>query len=290
MLRGALAGRPRPLGEAPRRARADRCPAAARVPSPAVRQLLPPTDPPAAEVDPVELAWNADRPAPLGRPWVLVNMVSSTDGAASVAGRSGALGGPADRAMFQALREVPDVILVAAGTVRAEGYRPPDPGADQRARRAEHGRDPVPRLAVVSRSLDLDLDAPLFTQARARPIVLTGSRAPADRRADAAQVAEVVEAGEHGVEPDRALAALGRLGVEVVLCEGGPSLLGQLVDADLVDELCLSLSPALVGGDSGRIAHGPAPGELHALRLERVVEADGLLLLRYRRARGTTEG
>lgn len=272
MLRGALVACPRAL-------------APARVPSPAVRQLLPPTDPPAAEVDPVELAWAVDRPAPLGRPWVLVNMVSSTDGAAAVAGRSGGLGGPADRAMFQALREVPDVILVAAGTVRAEGYRPPDPTTDQRARRHEHGHEPVPRLAVVSRSLALDLDAPLFTEARARPIVLTGSSAPADRRAAAAEVADVVEAGEDGVAPDRALAALGELGVDVVLCEGGPSLLGQLVGADLVDELYLSLSPSLVGGDSPRICHGPHPGAVHELDLERVVEADGLLLLRYCRAR-----
>ena len=169
-----------------------------------MRRLLPdPVDP----VDPAEVY--ADRPAAAGRPAVRLNMIASVDGAVSVRGRSGALGGPGDRRVFGALRSLADVVLVAAGTVRAERYGPAAP--------------PGPAIAVVSRSLDLDWDSPLFTAAGVRPIVLTVASAPAERRARAAAVADVIVAGEAGVDLGRALAALGGRGARHVLAEGGPT-------------------------------------------------------------------
>ena len=223
-----------------------------------------------------------ERPAPEDRPWVLVNMVASADGATAVEGRSGALGGPADRAAFTALRAIPDVILVAAGTARAEGYGPPrTPPALQAARQAR-GQAAKPRIALVTRSLDLDFGSELFADPASRCLVIAPQDAAPDRLAAAAEVAEVVTAGRGGVDLPLALSNLRTLGATVVLAEGGPSLLGQLVAADLVDELCLTLSPSLVAGESARIVHGPdLPGGIAPLRLERALEQDGVLLLRY---------
>lgn len=244
-----------------------------------MRQLLPEV---VAEVDPVDAYASDERPAPADRPWVLVNMVASADGATAVDGRSGALGGPVDRAAFTAIRAIPDVILVAAGTARAEGYGPPKtPPALQTARRAR-GQAAKPRIALVTRSVELDFDRDLFADPASRCLVIAPEDAPAERLAAASAVADVVTAGRGGVDLPAALAQLGAGGARVVLAEGGPSLLGQLAAADLVDELCLTLSPSLVAGESARIVHGPdLPGGLAPLHLERVLEQDGVLLLRY---------
>lgn len=206
------------------------------------------------------------------RPWLVVNMVASLDGATAVDGVSGALGGPADRVVFHALRGVADVVLVAAGTARAEGYGPPRPRPDGA---------PGPRLAVVTRSGDLDPGARLF--GGGDPIVLTCEACPADRRAALAAVTEVVVAGVAQVDLALALAQLGARGAGVVLCEGGPTLNGQLVAADLVDEWCLTLAPVLAGGDAKRAAVGaPAAAPPSPLALDRVLVADeGDALLRY---------
>jgi len=250
-----------------------------------VRRLLPPTQPPGAEVDPVAHAWDVDRTAREDRPWVLVNMIASVDGAASIDGLSAGLGGPGDRAMFHALREVPDVILVAAGTVRAEGYRPLRPTAEVRARRVEHGREPLPRLAIVSASLDLDPTDAIFTSSESRPIVITGAGSPPERRAELEVGADMLVTSGDRADLGEALRRLRADGVEVVLCEGGPSLLGQLVADDLVDELDLTMAPSLVSGDTARIAHGPSPVELLSLRIDAICEQDDLLLLRHLRTR-----
>ncbi len=227
-----------------------------------MRQLLPtPLDP----VDPLAVYGDPPRTGPGGRPGVRLNMIARVDGATTVAGVSGALGGTADHALFGVLRSLAEVVLVAAGTVRAERYGP--------------SRVPV---AVVSRSCRLDWDAPFFTAPVARPMVVTVARAPAAALARAAEVAEVIVAGERHVDLAAALAALGARGHRAVLAEGGPTLNGQLAAAGLLDELCLTLSPRLVGGGAKRILDGlPLPGA-PALRLCSLCEQDGFLFLRYR--------
>ncbi|MDQ3146888.1 MAG: pyrimidine reductase family protein [Actinomycetota bacterium] len=243
-----------------------------------MRQLLPhPLDP----VDPG--AVYGDPPRAEGRPGVRLNMVASVDGAISVAGRSGGLGGTGDRRLFLLLRAVADVILVGAGTVRAEGYGPALLSSALEDRRREEGRRAVPSIAVVSRSCALDWESPFFTAAVARPLVVTVAEAPAERRDRAAEVAEVILAGDADVDLALAFAALGRSGAGSVLAEGGPTLNGQLAAAGLVDELCLSVSPRLVGGAAPRILAGADLAGPPELALASVCEEDGFLFLRYGR-------
>lgn len=230
-----------------------------------MRRLLPvPVD----DVDPAAVYGGAERPAPTGRPWVVANMIASADGTASVAGRSGGLGGPADKAVFHLLRSLADVVVAGASTVRVEGYRPIT-------------RPRATPIAVVSRSLDLDWEAPLFTQAAARTIVVTCEAAEPARRRQAEQVADVVVAGTGAVDPVAALAALGERGHRLALCEGGPTLLAQLGATGTLDELCLTVAPLLAAGDGPRVLTGTALDPPTQLRLASVLEDDGFLLLRY---------
>ena len=228
-----------------------------------MRQLFPePVDP----VDPADVY--GDLPTVGSRPALRLNMIASADGATTVAGASGGLGGPADRALFLLLRSLADVVLVAAGTMRADRYGPSS----------------VP-VAVVSRSCRFDWDAPFFSAQKARPIVVTVADAPGPLRARAAEVAQVVVAGEHDVDPARALDELANLGFRSVLAEGGPSLNAQLAAAGLIDELCLTLAPSLVGGDAKRVLDGLALPVPAALRLRSVCEQDDFLFLRWRSRR-----
>jgi riboflavin biosynthesis pyrimidine reductase len=217
-------------------------------------------------------------------------MVASADGSAvDPNGRSGDLGGPGDKAVFSALRAVADVIVAGARTVIAEDYGPGRPTpAVRRARRAR-GQAEAPRIAVVTASLGIDPHHRLFLEARpeARPIVVTIDRADPARRRALDAVAEVVTAGEDRVDWQRALTALGSVtGARTVLCEGGPTTVGQLVDADLVDELCLTIAPGMLAGPGPRIAHGPLAGPWRQHALDRVLIEDGALFLRYVRDRG----
>lgn len=244
-----------------------------------MRQLLPA---PLDDVDPRQVY--GDLPEATGRPAVRLNMVSSVDGAVSVDGRSGGLGGPADRRIFHLLRSLADVVLVGAGTLRAEGYGPAVVAeAEQEARRGR-GQGSIPAIAVVSRSCRLDWGSPFFTAAVARPYVVTVADAPSEHLASAAEVAEVVIAGQDDVGLAQALAAIGATGARSVLAEGGPILNGQLAAAGLVDELCLTLSPRLVGGEARRILAGGDPGGGGHLVLRSACEEDGFLFLRFRPA------
>jgi riboflavin biosynthesis pyrimidine reductase len=242
-----------------------------------MRQLFP------VAADPVEPAdVYADVPRAEGRPSLRLNMIASVDGATSVDGVSGKLGGAADHRVFFALRSLADVILVAAGTVRAEGYGPAELPAETQDARRRRGQTPVPAIAVVSHSCSLDWQSPLFTAATVRPIIVTVGDAPGDHRSRATDVADVVIAGERDVDLRRALDAIGERGAHSVLAEGGPSLNAQLAGAGLLDEVCLTLSPSIVGGDGKRIVTGPSLDMSAELRLCSLCEDDGYLFLRYR--------
>lgn len=247
-----------------------------------MRRLLPG---PAADVSAAEAY--ADVPGARGRPGVRVNMVASLDGAITVDGRSGGLGGDADLRVFRALRSLADVILVAAGTARSEGYGPPRLPDDVQAARRGRGQSRLPRIAVVSRSLALDWDARFFAEAPAdaRPLVVTCAAAPEEGRRRAAAVADVIVAGGEAVDLGGALGRLGREGVASVLCEGGPSLNRALAAEGLLDELCLTVSPLLVGGGGPRMLSGdpPAPGGV-PMTLHAAYEDEGFLFLRHRAA------
>jgi riboflavin biosynthesis pyrimidine reductase len=209
-----------------------------------------------------------------------VNMVSGVDGAAAVDGRVGVLSGTADQVLLHELRTLCDVLLVGAGTIRAEGYGPIRLNEEQQRRRVDAGMAPVPRLAVLSRSLDLDLAAPVFANATARPVLLTTPGAPAHRRAEASQVADLVDTDGLADAMDR----LAGLGLPRILSEGGPHVLSQLYAADLLDELCLAIAPVVTGGKDLRITAGPPMVPPRMQQLAAVSEKDGFLFLRYTRA------
>lgn len=216
--------------------------------------------------------------------WVALGMVASVDGGATDAeGTSGGLGGEGDLMAFRALRAVCDVVLVGAGTARAERYGPARLTEAQRRRRHDRGQAPEPVVAVVTRSLDLDGAEALWEGDRAPTIVTTTS---ADREALQRlreRGCDVVLAGEEDVDPRAAVVGLRERGLPRVLCEGGPGLNGALLAADVVDRVHVTVAPLLVGGDAGRIVAGPAVA--HGLRLVGVREHDGDLVLAYERSR-----
>ncbi|MGV9713373.1 pyrimidine reductase family protein [Gordonia sp. NPDC003424] len=221
---------------------------------------------------------------PTDRPYLRVNMVSSIDGAVTHNGKSGDLAGPGDKAIFRVLRGLADVIVVGARTATTEGYRQPKPDEVFAADRAEAGQTPAPALALVSRSLSIPDDyAPSADPAT---VVFTCRSADAARRdALTAAGATLVDCGEDTVEVDAMLDECARRGWLRLLSEGGPSLLGSFIEADAVDDLCVTTSPNLVAGDAGRIAHGRSDAALHPMRPATIVsDDDGFVFTRWTRA------
>lgn len=218
-------------------------------------------------------------------PWLRANMVSTLDGAAQHDGRSQPISTATDMRIFGTLRGLADVVIVGAETVRLEGYRPARAREAFAARREAAGQGPAPAVAVVSASLDLDFSLPLFTSPLVPTLLLTGAAAAPDRVATAEKAGvRVVIAGDGmGVEPARAVRALADLGHTRLLTEGGPRLLGQLVAADVLDELCLTVAPMLTAGDAQRIAGGPSVAVPKRFELVSLLEEAGFLFSRYRR-------
>lgn len=217
-------------------------------------------------------------------PRVRMNFVSSIDGGVAIEGRSGGLGGPGDRHLMQVLRSLCDVVLVGAGTVRVEGYGGVRLGDEDAAWRVAHDLSPQPQLAVMSRRLSVAPEHPFFTEAVTRPLLITCESAPVERRTALAAVADVLVCGGEEVDLAEALRALAARGLAQVLCEGGPHLFGDLAEAALVDEVCLTLSPILAGGDAPRLLRG-APERARKMQLVHAIsDDDGFVFLRYRAA------
>ncbi|MCX5193714.1 pyrimidine reductase family protein [Streptomyces sp. NBC_00249] len=254
-----------------------------------MRRLFPVTD----QTSAADREWSLDDLAEAyaypaldpGAHWLRANMVSTLDGAAQHDGRSQPISGESDMRIFGTLRALADVVVVGAETVRQEGYRPARAREAFAARREAAGQGPAPAIAVITASMDLDFTLPLFTSPLVPTLVLTGAAAPADRvAAAAASGAEVVVAGEgSAVDPGRAVRELAARGLRRQLTEGGPRLLGQFVAADVLDELCLTISPTLTAGDAQRIAGGPSVTVPHRLVPACVLEEAGFLFTSYRR-------
>ncbi|KAB2349623.1 dihydrofolate reductase family protein [Actinomadura rudentiformis] len=225
-----------------------------------MRRLLPD---PATGVDPYEAYGDA--------PGLRIGMVMSADGSVTdTEGWTDGLGGEADFRVFRTLRALADAILVGAATVRTGRLGPARLRSDLRERR---GGPPAP-IVVVSRSLDLDWTLPLFTEAETPTIVVTtGAAAPA-----VPSGIQVVAAGQEDLDLPAAIRELREtLGLERLLCEGGPALATSLIREGLVDELCLNIAPTLLG-TTRLLGELPAPMDL---ALTALYEDEAVLFLRY---------
>lgn len=216
------------------------------------------------------------------------DFVVSIDGAAEIEGRSGPLGAPADREAFMAMRAVADAVLVGAGTVRAENYGPVKLPDAVQERRDGRGQRYLPPLILVSRRGLLDTGAKVFSHGE-RPILLTTRKALAERP-ELRDVADAVACGEDEVDLRFALDHLAGLGLQRVLCEGGPSLLNSLISDELVDEMCVTISPLMAGPQRLHLSGGHPFDHPVRFRLDGLLEGDDMLLARYARLNDMHEG
>lgn len=219
---------------------------------------------------------------PAERPYLVTNFAVTVDGRATLHGRSGSIGSDTDTELLVCLRTRVDAVMIGAGTMRAERYGRPvaDPG--KRGRRERRGLSQDPLLVIVSGRLDIPWDAPVFTDRGARVLIFTTSETEAPET-----VAEVRLVRHEGtVDLAAALSYLrSERGVRALLCEGGPRLHAQLLDAGLVDELFVTHAPKLAGGEGPGLAVGLSELE-RPLEVAWLLEDDGELFARYRVPRG----
>ena len=217
--------------------------------------------------------------APIG---VRANMVMSADGAGAFHGRTKAISDDADQDLLRHLRRHADAVLVGSATVQAERYGPVRLDPDAIAARKLGGRVPVPPLVVVTARANLPATLPVFAHDGPRTIVATIAHS-AEQAEPLREVAEVLVVGEDAIDPRRLVDALAERGMERLLCEGGPYLLSQLVEHDLVDDMCLTVSPFLAGSQPTTLQ---PPSDLRVptrMRLRHVLTRNDLLYLRFTR-------
>jgi riboflavin biosynthesis pyrimidine reductase len=212
-----------------------------------------------------------------GRPRLVAAMIASTDGRTAVKGRSVGLGHPADRALLRELRAAVDVILVGTATLRAERYANLLDD-DQRAQRVAAGLEPEPIVATVSRRLDLPDDIPLLSEPTARVQVYT--EIEGEVPSQGAWVAV------HRFDSPLTMPAIlehlrTERGTGAILCEGGPTLLRELVVAECVDDLLLTVAPMLVAGDGPTPLRGSELDPPTGLALRTIHRADDHVFLHY---------
>ncbi|HEY2572205.1 MAG TPA: dihydrofolate reductase family protein [Solirubrobacteraceae bacterium] len=252
---------------------------------PRFKRLLPAGEPASALQIADGLDLQARARAGDERPYTILNMASTVDGRASIGGRSGPIGDPADRQLFHALRASVDAVMAGAGTVRVERYGRIVRDASTRRRRVQRGLGEEPLACIVSGRLSLAPDTPLLNEPEARVVMITPSESSLPQTP--AHVDYVRERRDGLLDLPAAMAQLRRrFAVRTLLCEGGPHLNGQLLLAGLVDELFLSLSPKLAGGEDAtgealRIVAGAQFLEPLQLELLGVLESGSSLFLRY---------
>ena len=243
--------------------------------SPIFRQLLP---------EPGELAdgaavvedlrfWEQGHP---DRPYLVLNMVTTADGRATIGGRSGPIGNQADQDLFHALRTRVDAVMVGAGTLRAEKYGRLVRKPERREARIAAGLDPDPLAVIVSGRLDLPEDLPLLHEPEQRVLIATFSDAELPGPG-----IEYLRFNGGAVDIPRLLAILRGRGVRSVLCEGGPTLNAELLRAGGVDELFHCIAPKLAGEPD---APTMVTGVLHEpveMKLVRLLESDNHLFARF---------
>lgn len=244
-----------------------------------MRQLLPDPDPGPLDVSQLIVELKLGSRASRDRPYTIANFIESVDGRASFDGRSSALGDDGDKQVFRALRSVCDVVLAGTGTLATEHYGRLVRDPDVQAARERGGLAPQPLLCTLTRTGHIPSGIPLLDDPDARVIVYSGADVELGDVAAAVQVITV--------DPDRLsfASALHDLRVHrqarLVLCEGGPTVLGQLIEDRVIDELFLTLAGKLAGGTGPAIVSGLTLQHPLAVSLRWLLEQDGSLFLRY---------
>ena len=240
----------------------------------------------AADLDPdaVYDALRDDFPEPpADRPYLFLNMVTSVDGKAALHGGAGGIGSALDKRLMRAIRAACDAVLNGAATLRAERVDPRVGAAYAKVREAR-GLPPEPLAVLLSRGGDLPLDRRYFTYPGVPRLIVSGAGTSPERRAALSRHAELLIAP--GAEPDLAwvMRTLREAhGVRYLLVEGGPNINGGFFAAGLVDEICWTLAPKIIGGGESLTLVGgpplpvPVPLTLHTAHLH-----EGEFFLRYR--------
>lgn len=219
---------------------------------------------------------------PVNRVWVRANYVSTLDGAVQGSDhRSGSLSSKADKRVLGLLRSLADVVVIGANTARVEDYQPVKSTDRRTLIRERLGLSPAPAMAVVSRSLNID--AALLEGGKAPTLVITTETSCSNRRTEISERAAVIVAGESSVDFARAVDALAEQGFRRMLCEGGPTLMHDVVASGRLDELCLTWTPVIASGDGLRLTNGAAVEPPYQLQLKQLLEEDGELFARYTR-------
>jgi riboflavin biosynthesis pyrimidine reductase len=244
-----------------------------------VRRLLPDPDSGPLDVSKLIAGLELGDRATAERPYTVANMIESVDGRGSFDGRSSALGDAGDKQVFRALRSVCDVVLVGTGTLATEHYGRLVRDADVAAARERLGLPAQPLLCTISRSGDIPPEIPLLADPAASMIIYSGA---AVDLGDVAATVEVVRVDPSRVSVASALNDLRiRRQVRLVLCEGGPTVLGQLIGDRAIDELFLTFAGRLAGGTGPAIVSGLTLPDPLAVSLLWLLEQDGSLFLRY---------
>ncbi len=215
----------------------------------------------------------------------MLNMIASSNGLATLDGFSGKLGGDEDRELFRTLRGMADFILVGNKTVLEERYNPPKLDAAVVAFRKSSGKERLPRVAVVSNSLEIDPEIPLFASEPYSPILVTSKSSPLKKRERLAKKYDIVLSGEERVDFREAINTLTEGKGGIVLVEGGPSINKQLVNADLFDELCITVSPFHsndANGEKVTTSKSYPDGNMKEVRM---IEVNDFIFYRYLRER-----
>ena len=219
-------------------------------------------------------------PWPPGRRWVRAMMVTTLDGAAAGPdGLSGSISGDADQAVFAAVRRHADAVLIGAGTLRAERYKPMRAKEEDAEARREQGLAAAPRLVIVSGSLELPWSEPVFSESTLPPLILTGASADPAAMSRVPETCEVVTLAGDTVDATAILDAMEERGLRRIVCEGGPTLLHDLIAAGLLDEADITVSPVFTGTNMS--PHTPGLREVAEFELAQVLTADGFLMARY---------
>ncbi len=243
-------------------------------------KLWPPSEA-SAVIAPEDLDEIYGYPDLLDKPYVRLNYSATVNGKIAVNGRSDGLGSDIDKLVFGWMRRLADVILVTAGTMRADRYRGARTWEALRAQRRARGQREVAPIAVVTASADIDTSGPLFNDTSTPPIILTVTSASAKNVAKLERAgAHVLTIGSNPADAKDIIQALSGMNLNRILCEGGPSLFSNIIAAEVYDEVCVTLSPNFGGS---REVSSDMPDILHPMQLRSVLSDGNVLLMQYGR-------